>query len=288
MCLHSKIVFLNNQFLPIEQAKVSVLDRGFLFGDGVYEVIPVFGEKPLRQHEHLNRLEKSLNRVGLENPYTEAEWVQLFKQLLDKNPGDDRAIYLQITRGSHDVRDLSASPVQQATVFIMVSQVPAIDISEVEKGIEAVTINDFRWQACDIKSISLVANVMLRQKANEAGVQDAILIRDGIATEGTASNLFIVKDGVMITAPKSNLLLAGITRDLIVELAEKNNRPYEVRAIAEVELSGADEIWLTSSTREIAPVLKLNGKVVGEGTAGEYWRVMINLYQQFKQALRDS
>lgn len=288
MPLQNKIVFLNDQFLPIDEAKVSVLDRGFLFGDGVYEVIPVFGEKPLREIEHLERLEKSLSRVSLANPHTEAEWMQLFKELLEKNPGDDRAIYLQITRGPHEVRDLSASPGQQATVFAMVSQVSAIDISVVEKGIEAVTVDDFRWHACDIKSISLVANVMLRQKANDAGVQDAILIRDGIATEGTASNLFIVKDGVMITAPRSNHLLAGITRDLVVELAEKNNRPFEVRPIAEAELSSADEIWLTSSTREIAPVLKLNGKLVGDGKAGECWRVMINLYQQYKQVLRNS
>jgi len=286
--VNEKIVFLNNQYLPIDQAKVSVLDRGFLFGDGVYEVIPVFGTKPLREIEHLQRLDISLQRVGMKNPYSKDEWNRLFQEILQKNPGDDRAIYLQITRGQYDVRDLGTLKEQQPTVFVMVTPVTAIDISVIEKGMEAVTVEDFRWHACDIKSISLIANVMLRQRATEAGVDDAILIRDGFATEGTASNVFIVKDGVVITPPKSNLLLPGITRDLVVELAEKNNMPHEVRDVAEAELDTADEIWLTSSTKEVAPVIRLNGKTVGTGEAGECWRVMIDLYQQFKQELRKS
>lgn len=286
MGVNEKIVFLNDQYLPIDQAKVSVLDRGFLFGDGVYEVIPVFGSKPLRELEHLQRLGLSLQRVAMANPWSEVEWSQLFQEILEKNPGDDRAIYLQITRGRYDVRDLNTIADQQPTVFVMVMPVTAIDITVIEKGMAAVTVDDFRWHACDIKSISLIANVMLRQKATEAGVDDAILIRDGYATEGTASNLFIVKDDVMITPPKSNLLLPGITRDLVVELAEKNNIAHEVRDVAEAELNTADEIWLTSSTKEIAPIIKLNGKTVGSGKAGGCWRVMIDLYQQYKQELR--
>ena len=150
-----------------------------------------------------------------------------------------------------------------------------------------MTVDDFRWHACDIKSISLMANVMLKQKAIEAGVDDAILVRDGIATEGTASNLFIVKDNVLVTPPKSNLLLPGITRDLVVELAEKNNIQCEVRDVAEHELSVADEIWLTSSTREIAPIVELNGKPVGDGRAGDYWRSTMNYYQLYKKDLRE-
>ena len=282
-----KIVFLNKQYLPISQAKVSVLDRGFLFGDGVYEVIPVFGSRPLREEEHLQRLGNSLQRVCLDNPYTDSEWCQLFQVILEKNPGEDRAIYLQVTRGHHMIRDLSVTEKQAQTVFVMVMPVKAIDIAVIEEGLTAVTVDDFRWHACDIKSISLIANVMLRQKATEAKVDDAILIRDGIATEGTASNLFIVKNDVVITPPKSNLLLPGITRDLVVELAENNNIRCEVREVTEQELDSADEIWLTSSTREIAPVIELNGSPVGDGKAGACWRAMINHYQLFKQTLRE-
>ena len=288
MATQEKIVFLDNQFLPIDQAHVSVLDRGFLFGDGVYEVIPVFSSKPLRENEHLLRLENSLRSVGLDNPYSKSEWSQLFQEILDKNPGEDRAIYLQVTRGHYEIRDLTLTEKQRLTVFVMVMPVKTIDIAVIEKGLAAVTVDDFRWHACDIKSISLIANVMLRQKATEAGVEDAILIRDGFATEGTASNLFIVKDDVLITPPKSNLVLPGITRDLIVELAEKNNIRCEVRDISEQELGAADEVWLTSSTREIAPVIELNGSPVGDGKAGNYWRTMINHYQSFKQALREA
>ena len=287
MDTREKIVFLNGEYLPVSQAKVSVLDRGFLFGDGVYEVIPVFGSKPLREEEHLQRLGNSLQRVGLDNPYSHGEWHELFQTVLEQNPGEDRAIYLQVTRGHHMIRDLSISENQPLTVFIMVMPVNTIDIDIIEKGLAAVTVDDFRWHACDIKSISLIANVMLRQKATEANVDDAILVRDGFATEGTASNLFIVKDDVMVTPPKSNLLLPGITRDLVVELAEKNNIRCEVREISEQELNSADEVWLTSSTREIAPIVELNGSPVGDGKAGECWRKMINLYQQYKQALRE-
>ena len=287
MSAQDKIVFLNKQYLPIDQAKISVLDRGFLYGDGVYEVIPVFGSKPLREDDHLLRLGNSLQRVCLDNPYSKSEWHQLFQVILEKNPGEDRAIYLQITRGQYDIRDLSVSEKQQLTVFVMVMPVTAIDIAVIEKGLSAVTTDDFRWHACDIKSISLIANVMLRQKATEAGVDDAILIRDGFATEGTASNLFIVKDDVLITPPKSNLLLPGITRNLVVELAENNNIRCEERNIAEDELVTADEVWLTSSTRELAPVITLNNSPVGNGKAGEYWRIMIDHYQSYKQELRE-
>ena len=287
MSTQEKIVFLNKQYLPVDQANVSVLDRGFLFGDGVYEVIPVFGSKPLREDEHLSRLGNSLQRVGMDNPYERSEWHQLFQVILEKNPGEDRAIYLQVTRGHYDIRDLSVPEKQELTVFVMVMHVKSVDISVIEKGITAVTVDDFRWHACDIKSISLMANVMLKQKAIEAGVDDAILVREGIATEGTASNLFIVKDHVLVTPPKSNLLLPGITRDLVVELAEKNNIRSEVRDIADHELSIADEIWLTSSTREIAPIVELDGKPVGDGKAGDCWRSLMNYYQLYKKDLRE-
>ncbi|MDH5612637.1 MAG: D-amino acid aminotransferase [Gammaproteobacteria bacterium] len=284
----NKIVYLNGDYLPVEQASVSVLDRGFLFGDGVYEVIPVFGLKPLRVDEHLQRLQSSLSRISLDNPLSNQEWKQVFDQLLERNPGEDRAIYLQITRGVYPVRDLKIQPDKQPTIFMMVLQIGSIDMSQLEQGIETVTINDFRWHACDVKSISLVANVMLREQATQAGVVDAILVRDGYVTEGTASNFFMVKKGVLITPPIGQYLLSGITRDLVIDLAKENGIDCEIRPVAETELESADEIWLTSSTREIAPVVRLNGKDVADAEAGPLWKKMINIYQQYKQVLRQA
>ena len=281
------IVYLNGNYLPVEQATISVMDRGFLFGDGVYEVVPVFGNKLLRPDEHLSRLQNSLDRIGLSNPNLNADWQKIFSDLLDKNPGDDRAIYLQISRGAYIKRDLSANKDCAPTVFAMVLQVVPPDIDVLSAGISVITVDDFRWNACDIKSTSLVANVMLKQQAAQAGVEDAILIKDGSVTEGTASNVFVIKGGVIITPPTSRQLLPGITRDLVIEIAENNAIVVEQREIEEAELFGADEIWMTSSTREIAPVIKLNDKAVGAGVAGSTWKRMMDLYQQYKQELRN-
>ena len=287
------IVYLNGLYAPIENAKISVMDRGFLFGDGVYEVIPVFGGRLLRLDEHLARLHNSLNRISLLNPHNDNEWQKIFLNLLEKNAGDDRAIYLQISRGAYEKRDLSirsSSAHNPPTVFAMVLQVTPPDIDVLSAGISVVTVDDFRWNACDIKSTSLVGSVMLREQASAAGVDDAILIKNGMVTEGTASNVFLVKDNVLITAPTGRNLLPGITRDLVIELAvelAKNDIiKFEEREIKESELSEADEIWMTSSTREIAPVIRLNDHMVGKGVAGERWKQMIDLYQNYKQKLR--
>jgi D-alanine transaminase len=283
-----KFVYLNGKYMPIAEASVSVLDRGFLFGDGVYEVIPVFGDNLLRVDEHLTRLNRSLERITLDNPLSSDEWKKEFKQLLDCNPGGDRAIYLQITRGAYPVRDLKIPPNVEPTVFMMTLEVQPVDIKVLGKGIETITIEDFRWSACDIKSTSLVANVMLRQQATHYGVVDAVLIKEGKVTEGTASNLLIVKDNVLITPPTGKHLLPGITRDLVLELAIANDVKTEIRNIAAKELRDADEVWLTSSTREIAPVVRLNDKLIGRGKAGPLWHKMINIYQDYKQQLRQA
>ncbi|MGB5396532.1 MAG: D-amino acid aminotransferase [Gammaproteobacteria bacterium] len=281
-------VYLNGEFLPIDKASVSVMDRGFLFGDGVYEVIPVYGRNRFRTHEHLLRLHNSLRLVSMKSPLSDDEWMRMLDTLLEQNPGEDRAIYLQITRGAYPVRDLGIKPDVSPTVFAMVIHVRPVSVDELEKGLRTITVDDFRWHACDIKSISLVANVMLRHRANEAEVADAILVRNGDVTEGTASNVFIVKNNVLITPPKSNHLLPGITRDLVLELAERNGINCEVRHISLGELEAADEVWLTGSIREIAPVVELNGKPVGNGHAGDMWRKMIAIYQQCKQELRNA
>jgi D-alanine transaminase len=270
------IVYINGEYLPQSQATVSVLDRGFLFGDGVYEVIPVFAGKPLRLAEHLDRLQRSMHRVSLKNPLTKQEWEEVFQTLLESNPGGDRSIYLQVTRGAAPIRDLSFSADIEPTVFVMVNDIKPVDYAKLEQGIEAITVDDFRWKACDIKSVSLIANVMIRLSANQQNVVDAIMVRDGFVTEGTASNIFVVHDGIISTPPKSDCLLPGITRDLVIELALANGLEVVERDIKQEELETADEIWLTSSTREIAPVVKLDNHVVGEGIAGEYWNKIRN------------
>jgi len=279
-------VYLNGEYLPVDQAKVSVLDRGFLYGDGVYEVVPVFHGRPLRLQQHLKRLDNSLGRISLDNPLSHEQWRHIFDTLLAKNPGDDRAIYLQVSRGAYPKRDLSIKQDYPATVFVMIMPVAKPDIARVARGISAITVEDFRWQACDIKSTSLVANVMLKQQAAAAGVEDAILIRGGHVTEGTASNVFIVKEGVLITPPVGNQLLPGITRDLVIEIALKGNIIVEERDLREAELFSADEIWMTSSTREIAPVIMLDGGQVGDGRPGPVWQQVLALYQQCKDDLK--
>ncbi len=295
------IVYLNGAYLPVEEAKISVMDRGFLFGDAVYEVVPVFGNNLLRVDEHLARLQNSLSRVSMANPLNSKEWAEIFSQLLNKNQGEDRAIYLQVSRGAYPVRDLSINKTNQstcpATVFAMILQVKPPDMDVVSAGISVITVDDFRWHACDIKSTSLIANVMLKQQAVAANVEDAVLIRKGMVTEGTASNVFLVKDGTLLTPPTKHptgnqLLLPGITRDLVIEIAEKNTIVVQQREIKEAELYSADEIWMTSSTREIAPVIRLNGEAVGvgigAGVAGEMWKRVMDLYQQHKLLLRSS
>lgn len=287
MAASEPIVYINGEYLPQSQATVSVLDRGFLFGDGVYEVIPVFAGKPLRLTEHLDRLQRSMNRVSLKKPLTQHEWEEIFQTLLESNPGGDRSIYLQVTRGAAPIRDLSFSADIEPTVFVMVNDIKPVDYAKLEKGIEAITVDDFRWKACDIKSVSLIANVMIRLSANVQNVMDAIMVRDGLVTEGTASNIFVVHGGIISTPPKSDCLLPGITRDLVIDLALANGLTVDERDIKQGELETADEIWLTSSTREIAPVVKLDNRVVGEGVAGEYWKNIIALYQDYKQELRN-
>ncbi len=273
--------------MPVEEATISVMDRGFLYGDGVYEVIPVFGNKLLRVEAHLERLKNSLGRINLQDPYNNDEWMNLFTTLLEKNAGENRAIYLQVSRGAYPRRDLGIKTEYPPTIFAMVLHVSPPDIEVVSAGISVVTVDDFRWGACDIKSTSLVANVMLKQQAADAGVDDAILIKNSMLSEGTASNVFIVKGGVLITPPTGHKLLSGITRDLVIEIAKNNAILVEERDIKEVELLDADEIWMTSSTREIAPVIRLNGEVVGSGKAGEMWKRVVDLYQKNKQRLRN-
>lgn len=278
-------VYLNGDFLPEEDACVSVLDRGFIFGDGVYEVIPAYGRRPFRLQGHLQRLQNSLDGVRISNPHNHEQWQYLIQKIIDANEGEDQSVYLQITRGAAK-RDHAFPEQATPTVLIMSNPLTGPNSEILQAGVSAITTEDIRWIYCHIKAICLLPNVLLRQKAVDAESAEAILIRDGLATEGAASNLFIINDGIITTPPKGPLLLPGITRDLVLELAADNKIPYKEANILEAELNEAEEIWLTSSTKEILAVTRLNGNPVGKGTPGPMWERMFGLYQDYKQRLR--
>lgn len=279
------IVYLNGGFMPVAEAKVSVLDRGFLFGDGVYEVIPVYGGRPFRLEHHLTRLDQSLHGIRIANPMDHAQWRDVLLSLIARNGDGDQSLYLQVTRGSAPKRD-HAFPVEpHPTVFAMSSPLTGPDPA-IRDGISAVTVDDIRWKHCNIKAITLLPNVLMRQHAIDAGAAEAILLRDGNATEGSASNVFIVSRGEVRTPPNSNLLLPGITRDLVVELCRANAIPCRETDIGETELRGADEVWISSSTKEVVAVTRLDGVAVGDGRPGPMWQRISDLYSDYKRAFR--
>ncbi|WP_031434802.1 D-amino acid aminotransferase [Methylomarinum vadi] len=274
-------VYLNGEYLPLSKAKISVLDRGFLFGDGVYEVIPAYHGKLFRLQEHLDRLESSLSNIRLGLSYNMDKWRQILEPLLDKDK--DQYIYLQITRGVAPKRDhaFPVSPVP--TVFAMCSDIQ--HVADRDSGVKAVTMEDSRWDMCNVKATTLLANILLRQQAIEQGCAEAILIKNGYVTEGAASNLFAVIDGVLMTPAKSGDILPGITRDVIIELARANDIPVKEDIISLDALQTASEIWVTSSTREIIPVVELDGKKVADGLPGPLWQKMHELFQDYKQSV---
>ena len=280
--MDQNVVFLNGKFIPVEDARVSVLDRGFIFGDGVYELVPVYSRVPFRIDEHLARLERSLAAVRIRNPYSRAEWRDIILQLVARQPFEDQGIYFQVTRGVAK-RDHAFPKDVAPTVFIMSNPLVNPPQEVVERGASAVTAIDDRWHRCDIKSISLIGNCLLRQVSADVGAAETILFRGGSLTEASASNVFVVKGGVIFSPHKSNLILPGITYDVIVELAQGAGLPLEFRDIAMDEVRAADEIWVTSSSKEVLPITTLDGKPVGTGKPGPVFSNMYRLYQEFKQ-----
>jgi len=270
-------VYLNGEFVPPEQAMVPVLDRGFLFGDGVYEVIPAYGGCLFRLEQHLDRLDRSLAGIRLANPLGREAWRAMLAELLHRNGGGDRSVYLQVTRGAAP-RDHAFPSPGRPTVVAQVNPL----VAAATEGVAAITARDIRWELCHIKAITLLPNALLRQQAREAGAYEAILERGGAVTEGAASNVFVVHGDEVATPPRGPGLLAGITRDLVMELLQAAGRPCREREVAVAELAGADEIWLTSSTREIMPVIRLDDRPVGAGVAGPRWREVHELYQAYK------
>ena len=282
----SQLLYLNGEFIAADQAHISVMDRGFLFGDGVYEVIPAYAGLPFRLREHLDRLNNSLAAIRMTPPLDHEQWSRILRRLLEQRGSEDQQIYLQITRGAYGKR-LHAIPEQvRPTVLAMASPINRRDPELVARGMAVITLEDIRWKRCDIKAITLLANILAQSQAREAGADEAILVRDGLANEGTASNLFIVKEGLLITPPKSPHLLPGITRDLVLELALEDGIPHAEAVISAEELETADEIWVTSSTKEVMPVTRLNGKPVANGRPGPMWERMDALYAACKERLR--
>ncbi|NNM82568.1 MAG: D-amino acid aminotransferase [Burkholderiales bacterium] len=275
------MIYLNGVYMPIEDAKIPVLDRGFIFGDGVYEMIPVYSRRPFRLRDHLSRLGRSLEGIRLPNPLSDEDWIGIVEKLVKENDPDDQGIYIQVTRGVAK-RDHAFPKEVSPTVFAMSNPLTSPAQDALEAGVAAIAAEDYRWLRCDIKTVSLLANVLLRQLAVDAGAAETILFRDGFLTEGAASSVFVVKEGILLAPPKSHLMLPGITYDVVLEIAEMEKIPFEIRNISREEVFSCSEILLTSSTMEITPATTLDASKVGTGRPGPVFSRLHAAYQDFK------
>lgn len=280
-------VYLNGEFLPLSEAKVSVLDRGFLFADGVYEVIPAYGGKLFRLQQHLDRLNNSLDAIRMPPVMSDQQWQEILARLVKPHAQSDQSVYIQVSRGAGSSRDHQLPNDYKPTIFAMCQTIANGNLEHISKGVRAITLDDIRWDWCHIKSVALLGNILLKQQASDQDCGEAILLRDGFANEGSASNLFIVKNKQLITPPKSHNLLPGITRDLVLELAINSGIDCIEAEISEQQLFSADEIWLTSSTKEIMPVIELNRQLISNGQPGALWKNMAQRYSEFKNQLRE-
>jgi D-alanine transaminase len=275
---------LNGRMLPLADAKVSVLDRGFLFGDGVYEVVPVYGRRLFRFDQHLARLERSLAKVRIANPHDRAGWLALVRELVGSQPAADQTVYLQVTRGVAP-RDHVMPEGVAPTVFGMSNPMKPPSAEARHHGVACVTARDFRWERGDIKSVSLLGNVLARQISADRGAAETIMFRDGWLTEASASNVWIVHEGALLGPPKSEHVLEGIRVDLLAELCEEVGIAYNLRPISEADVRAADELMLTSATKEILPVTRLDGDLVGHGAGrGKPGPVYARLYEAYQRA----
>jgi D-alanine transaminase len=275
------IVHLNGRLLPIEDAKISVLDRGFIYGDGVYELIPVYKRQPFRLPQHLARLQHSLDGIRLANPHTDAEWTAIIAELIARQPFDDQGVYFQVTRGVAK-RDHTFPAGVAATVFMMSNPLSTPSAEQIDKGVAVVTADDNRWQRCDLKTISLVGNVLMRQFAADADAVETVMFRDGNLTEASASNVLVVIRGAIVAPPKDNLILPGITYGATYEFAREAGLPFEIRPVSRAEVAVAEEMWLTSSTKEVLAVTSMDGRPFAGGTPGPVFRKMHALFQAHK------
>lgn len=278
----AQTVYLNGKFLPLEEAAIPVLDRGFIFGDGVYEMIPVYSRRAFRLPEHIHRLQQSLAALRLDSPHSTEQWQALLLELIERNEGDDLSLYLQVTRGPAP-RDHAFPKLVSPTVFMMSNPLVVPSVRQVSAGVAAISARDIRWDRCDIKTTSLLANVLLRQQAEDVGAAETVMFRDGILTEGTSSNVFSVERDVILAPPKDQHMLPGITYDVVLELAAANGIAVEIGHFDEARIRAADELWLTSSTKEVLAVVTLDGQAIGNGQPGPMFRRMYGLYQDYKK-----
>ena len=279
------IAHFNGKLLPLDQIHISPLDRGFIFGDGVYEVIPVYEGVMLRGREHFERLQRSMDEIRLVNPHTVDEWLAISRELLAQHPGN-QALYIQVSRGVPPKRDHVLPTGLAPTVFMMSNPLVNPSKEQIDNGVACITARDFRWEKCHVKSTSLLGNVLARQLSADVGAAETIMFRDGNLTEAAASNVFIVKDGVVAAPPQDNMILLGITYDLLTKLAGEGHLKFEIRPITEREVREADEVWLSSSTKEVLAVTTLDGKPVAGGKPGPMFKRMHALYQDYKAKLR--
>lgn len=275
------IAYLNGNYEPIDEIRISPLDRGFLFGDAVYEVVPVHDGRPLLIDAHIGRLRRSLEALRIDNPYRESGWRELISELTTRNGGGDLAVYIQVTRGADTGRDHTFPEAVEPTVFAMATELARIDHS---RGVNAITLPDHRWGRCDIKATALLANVLARQTAKDADAVDAILLWNGEVTEGAVSSVLIVESGALVRRPHGNEVLPGTTTDFVVDVARAGGIVCHEEAITEQRLRNADEIWLTGATKGVAPVVRLDGERVGTGEPGAVWREMT---QRFERAIHE-
>ncbi len=278
------LCYLNGEYAPLRDTKVSVLDRGFIYGDGVYEAIPVYGRRLFRFNEHLARLDRSLAKVRIANPLLRAEWLERLRKVVAAQPADDQLLYLQVTRGVA-VRDPVMPADIEPTVFIMSNPLKPPSAEQRHHGVACVTARDFRWERGDIKSISLLGNVLARQVSADRGAAETILLRDGFVTEASGCNVWVVLEGAVLGPPKSEHVLEGVRYELIRELCEETGIAFNLRPVPESDLLMADEVLLSSASKEVLPVTSLDGEAVGHGAMrGKPGSVYARLYEAYQRA----
>ena len=275
------VCHLNGELLPLREARISPLDRSFLFGDGIYEVIAARRGQPRRIASHLVRLERSLRAIRIRNPHTEPEWRALVGSLIEANGGGNLYVYLQVSRGAEFGRNHAPLPEVEPTVFAFCAPLPALSAETLEHGVACITAEDTRWARCDIKSVSLLANVLLRQQSIDAGAAETILLRDGWLTDASSSTVYVIIDRQLRAPPNSNRLLPGTTRSLVEELADAHDIDRASVPVSEAQLRSAEEIWLSAATRGVVAVTRLDGQPVGDGRPGALWHRMHALIESY-------
>jgi D-alanine transaminase len=279
------LCYLNGAYLPLAEARISPLDRGFLYADGVYEVMPVYGGRGFRFPAHSERLTRSLAAIFMDDPHTRDEWRLILGGLIDRNGGGDCYVYWQVTRGAQLGRTHAPLPHIARTVFAFCAPLPSTPADTLERGVSCVTATDTRWARCDIKSTALLANVLLRQLSVDAAAAETILLRDGELTEASASAVHVVLGGEMLVPPNSRRILPGTTRGAVEEMATRAGIHWRVVPISEAQLRAADEVWISAATRELQPVTSIDGHAVGPGRPGALWRRVYDELQRYKREL---